>query len=236
MPVETKPWSAHLERLRGKLVVSCQAHGDNPLRGPEFMAAMAEAAVRGGAAGIRADGVDDVAAIRRRVDVPILGINKLADDSGKIFITPTAASATAIIAAGAELIALDGTPRPRPNGETLSDVVAAIHASGAASLADIDTIEHARFAIEGGVDLVGTTLSGYTDASPKQSAPDFALLRQLVAESPVPVFAEGRIWTPEQAREALAIGAAFVVIGTAITNPMAITVRFTAAMFDSQNH
>ena len=48
--------AAELARLRGRLVVSCQAREGNPLHGPAFMAAMAEAAVLGGAAGIRADG------------------------------------------------------------------------------------------------------------------------------------------------------------------------------------
>jgi N-acylglucosamine-6-phosphate 2-epimerase len=223
---------AALGRLAGGLVVSCQARADNPLHGPVFMAAMAAAAVQGGAVGIRADGVDDIAAIRKVIPavMPIMGIAKARSADGSVFITPTAASAQSVIAVGAELVALDGTPRPRPGGESLREVVAAVHAVGGAALADIGTIEHARYAIECGVDAVGTTLSGYTDDSPKIEGPDFALLEQLVAESPVPVFAEGRFWTPEEARRALEIGASFVVVGTAITNPQAITARFVAAM------
>jgi N-acylglucosamine-6-phosphate 2-epimerase len=223
---------AELERLRGGLVVSCQAREDNPLHGLVFMAAMARAAVQGGAAGIRADGVADVAAIRAAVgeDVPIMGIFKVKQPDGMLFITPSAESARAVIAAGARLVALDGTARSRPGGESLAEVVAAIHEAGGAALADVGTRDDARYAVGCGVDAVGTTLSGYTPDSPKQEGPDLALLEQLARECPVPVFAEGRIWTREEARRALDLGAAFVVVGTAITNPAAITARFVAAM------
>ena len=225
---------AALRRLANGLVVSCQAREDNPLHGPVYMAAMAKAAVQGGAVGIRADGEDDIAAIRAAIPshIPIMGIFKVRQPDGSVFITPSVESARKVIAAGAELIALDGTPRPRPGGDCLRDVAATIHAAGGAALADIGTIEHARYAIECGVDAVGTTLSGYTPDSQMQEGPDYALLKRLVAESTVPVFAEGRIWTREEARQALEIGASFVVVGTAITNPQAITARFVAAMKD----
>ena len=223
---------AALRRLDGGLVVSCQAKEDNPLHGPVFMAAMASAGVNGGAVGIRADGTDDIAAIRSAIpgDVPIMGISKVRQQDGTVFITPSAERARNVVAAGAALVALDGTSRPRPGGDSLRAVVAAIHAAGGVALADIGTIEHARYAMESGVDAVGTTLSGYTADSPHQEGPDFALLEQLVAESTVPVFAEGRFWTREEARRALDIGASFVVVGTAITNPQVITARFVAAM------
>jgi N-acylglucosamine-6-phosphate 2-epimerase len=198
---------------------------------------MARAAILGGAAGIRADGVADVAAIREAVgpEIPIMGIFKVKQPDGSLFITPTAAGARAMVEAGARLVALDGTRRPRPGGESLATVIAAIHAAGAAALADIATVEDARQALASGADAVGTTLSGYTVDSPKQEEPDFALLEQLVREPPVPapVFAEGRFWTAEQVRQAMALGAAFVVVGTAITNPTAITARFVKALAQS---
>lgn len=222
--------AAQLASLRGRLVVSCQARADNPLHGPAKMAAMATAAVLGGAAGIRADGAADIASIRAAVDVPLIGIRKVVDARGGLFITPTADSAREVIAAGARLVALDGTDRPRPGGEALSEVIAAIHAAGALALADIDTPASARAAVAAGADAVGTTLSGYTARSPASATPDLALLSNLVAWSPVPVFAEGRIWTREEAAQAIALGAAFVVVGTAITNPTAITARFVAAL------
>jgi N-acylglucosamine-6-phosphate 2-epimerase len=223
---------SELDRLRGGLVVSCQARDNNPLRGPVFMAAMAEAAVLGGAVGIRADGEADVAAIREAVgpDVPIMGIFKVKPPDGSLFITPTAEAARKVVAAGARLVALDGTTRPRPGGETLVEVVAAIHAEAGIALADVGTAEDAHYAVLCGADAVGTTLSGYTPNSPKFEGPDFPLLERLARECPVPVFAEGRIWTGEDARRALDLGAAFVVVGTAITNPTAITARFVSAM------
>jgi N-acylglucosamine-6-phosphate 2-epimerase len=223
---------ADLERMRGGLVVSCQAREENPLHGPMFMAAMARAAVLGGAVGIRADGAADVTAIREAVgaEIPIMGIFKVKQPDGSLFITPNAEGARVVLNAGARFVALDGTRRPRPGGESLAAVIAAIHAGGGVALADIATLEDAQYALQSGADAVGTTLSGYTPDSPKQEGPDFLLLERLVAESPVPVFAEGRFWTPEQARRAIEIGAAFVVVGTAITNPTAITERFVDAM------
>jgi len=223
---------AELDRLRGGLVVSCQAREDNPLHGPRFMAVMASAAIAGGAVGIRADGVADVTAIRDAIgpQVPIMGIFKVKQPDGSLFITPGAEGGLAIVAAGARLVALDGTTRPRPGGEQLADVVSAIHAAGGAALADVGTIEDALYAVSCGVDAVGTTLSGYTPDSPKSEGPDFVLLQRLAHDCPVPVFAEGRIWTREEARKAIELGAAFVVVGTAITNPTAITARFVAAL------
>jgi N-acylglucosamine-6-phosphate 2-epimerase len=223
-----------LRSLTGGLVVSCQARESNPLHGPTFMAAMAEAALLGGAAGIRADGEADITAIRAAIgpDVPIIGIYKVKQADGSLFITPSIESARKVITAGAELVALDGTARDRPGGDSLRDVVESIHEAGGAALADIDSLERAGYAIECGVDAVGTTLSGYTAGSPKVTGPDFELLERLAAESPVPVFAEGRIWTREEARKALDLGASFVVVGTAITNPQAITARFVAALAD----
>lgn len=221
-----------LDRLRGALVVSCQAREGSPLHGPVVMAAMAMAAMLGGAVGIRANGEADVAAIRAAVgpDVPVAGINKVRQPDGSLFITPTAQAARTVIAAGARLVALDGTTRPRPGGESLADVVATIHDAGCAALADVGTTEDARYALACGVDAIGTTLSGYTPNSPKQDGPDFALLESLIGLCSIPVFAEGRIWTGEEARRAIDLGAAFVVVGTAITNPTTITTRFVAAL------
>jgi N-acylglucosamine-6-phosphate 2-epimerase len=221
-----------LAALAGKIVVSCQAREENPLYGSLFMAAMAEAAVLGGAAGIRADGVMDIAAIRERIgpDVPIMGILKTEMPDGSLFITATASHAQEVIGAGASLVALDGTRRDRPGGESLASVVAAIHEAGGAALADIDTLDSAVYAIECGADAVGTTMAGYTPQRAKVEGPDFALLEEVVGRVNVPVFAEGRIWTREEAARAFDLGASFIVVGTAITNPLAITERFVAAI------
>jgi N-acylglucosamine-6-phosphate 2-epimerase len=221
---------AELAQLTGGLVVSCQAPPGHPLHGPAFMAALAEAAVQGGAVGIRADGAADIAAIRARVSVPILGISKARDEHGTVFITPDRAAAAAVLGAGARLVALDGTRRPRPGGEALADVIAYLHDQGAAALADVATLDEGQYAVACGADLVGSTLSGYTPDSPRLTGPDLDLVRTLVAHCPAPVFAEGRYWEPAQVAAALAAGAAFVVVGTAITNPLAITQRFVGVL------
>jgi len=219
-----------LAALHGGIVVSCQAQPGNPLHGPDLMAVMARAAELGGARGIRANGAEDVAAIRRATDLPVIGIVKRDYPDSAVYITPTVAEVREVARAGAQIVALDGTRRPRPNGVTLAQCVAAAHAEGALAFADLATTDDLRGAIDAGIDAVGTTLSGYTAESTPSVTPDFDLLHWLVRHSPVPIYAEGRLWTPDEAREALTLGASFVVIGTAITNPMAITSRFVAGI------
>jgi N-acylglucosamine-6-phosphate 2-epimerase len=230
---------AHLRQLsglKGGLVVSCQARPGNPLHGPETMALMAQAAELGGARGLRVNGPADTRSVMQVTSIPVLGINKVEYDDSPVMITPTVRDAEALLATGVPFIALDGTNRLRPNGETLADIIKTIHDHGALALADLATSDDLKGAVDAGADAVGTTLSGYTPESASDSDdPDFELLAWLVKYSPVPVFAEGRIWTPEQATEALRIGASFVVAGTAITNPMAITSRFTTMMENSRS-
>lgn len=219
-----------LAALCGGIIVSCQP-GDatNPMAGPDSMARMARAAMIGGAVGIRANGVEDTRAIMDAVPLPVLAINKVDYGDSPVRITPTLADTEAILATGAQFIALDATTRHRPNGESLRASVDAIHAAGALAFGDLATREDLSSALAAGVDAVGTTLSGYTEESATSSdEPDLDLVAYFVTHSSVPVFAEGRYWTPKQASAALEIGASFVVVGTAITNPMKITERFVA--------
>lgn len=216
--------------MRGGIVVSCQARPGNPLEGAETMALMARAAELGGARGVRVNGARDIAAVQRASTLPIIGINRIEQPDSAVAITPTLASAETILATGIGIVALDATQRRRPGDERLPAIVAAIHAHGALALGDLATIDDLEPAVRAGVDAVGTTLSGYAAGSPKLRGPDFALLSELVRRSAVPVFAEGRFWTPAQVGRAFDLGAAFVVVGTAITNPMAITSRFVSAI------
>jgi N-acylglucosamine-6-phosphate 2-epimerase len=210
------------------LIVSCQAGAASALHGPDPMARMAREAAAGGAAGIRANGAADVAAIRAAVDLPIIGIHKLGDPAG-VFITPTLDAAAEVVRAGATLVALDGTLRPRPDGTPLAALVAVIQADlGVPVMADVDTYEAGVAARAAGADLVATTLSGYT-GGPVPAGPDLDLVTRLASTLDCPVVAEGRYATPEQVRAALDAGAHAVVVGTAITNPAAITRRFREA-------
>lgn len=221
---------ARLDRLHGGLVVSCQARPGNPLHDPEAMAMMARAAEQGGARGLRMESVPDIMAVQRVSTLPIIGIRKIERADSPVVITPTRASAREILSTGVDYVAMDATHRPRPQGEAMREVVREIHRHGAIALGDLAALNDLEPALRAGIDAVGTTLSGYTAGSPAKEEPDFDLLRALVRLSPVPVYAEGRFWTPEQAVEAFALGASFVVIGTAITNPMAITSRFVSAI------
>lgn len=219
--------SGILGRLKGGLVVSCQTQA--PLNGPDVMAAMAEAAVLGGAVGIRANGADDVAAIRRRVSVPIIGINKQRSPDYAIYITPTLDSALAVANAGADIVAMDGARGPRPTGIELRDQIAGVQAAGALVMADISTLDEGLWAADCGADIVATTMSGYTPYSPKQEGPDLDLIGQLAARLSQPIIAEGRFYTPDDVRAAFERGAFAVVVGRAITEPQLLTRRFAAA-------
>lgn len=223
------PISSPLIRsLQSGLIVSCQALPHEPLHGAPIMARMARAAHEGGAVGIRANGPDDVRAIREVVTLPLIGLFK--DGTEGVYITPTLAHARAIIEAGADIIALDATPRPRPNGERLEQIIAAIHALGRLVMADISTVDEGCAAEAAGADLISTTLSGYTPYSPQRSDPDLDLVQRLVGRVQLPVIAEGRIATPAHLVAAFQAGAYAVVVGGAITRPQMITRTFVDAI------
>ncbi|MFD3404710.1 N-acetylmannosamine-6-phosphate 2-epimerase [Kribbella sp. NPDC058693] len=212
---------------RGSLVVSCQAGPENPIHGPAAMALMAQAAEAGGAGAIRANGPDDIAAIRAVTDLPIVGLHKLGDPAG-VFITPTYGCAAGVVAAGADLVALDATLRPRP--ERLDEQITRIHDElGVPVMGDVDSLDAGLAAREAGADFVATTLSGYTDGR-TPTGPDIELVRQLATRLDCPIIAEGRIWTAEDVMSVRDAGAYAVVVGTAITNPRDITARLVGAL------
>ena len=223
-----------LAALHRKLIVSCQAQPGEPLHSSYIMARMAIAARAGGAAGIRCESPADIRAIRDAVPgVPLIGLWKvtLPGFETTVYITPRVSDCAAVADADADIIAVDATLRPHPGGTAADLIRGAKAATGKLIMADIDTVAAAVAAVDAGADCVSTTLSGYTAESPRQTAPDFALLEQLIAlRLPVPVFAEGRINTPEQARQALDLGAFAVVVGGAITRPQQITTRFVSAV------
>ncbi|MFC6600414.1 putative N-acetylmannosamine-6-phosphate 2-epimerase [Kitasatospora paranensis] len=214
--------------LAGGLVVSCQALPGEPLHGPHFMVQLALAAEAGGAVGLRLNGLADIAAVRSAVSLPIIGLWKDGDEG--VYITPTLRHALAVADAGADIVALDATGRPRRDGLTLAETIASLHRCGVLVMADVSTFGEGVAAAEAGADLVGTTLSGYTPESPDVPGPDLDLVRALAAALLVPVVAEGRISTPDEASAAIAAGAHTVVVGGAITRPAALTARFSAAL------
>ncbi|MFI7219801.1 N-acetylmannosamine-6-phosphate 2-epimerase [Micromonospora maritima] len=223
-----------LDTIRGRLVVSCQADPGEPLDDPTHMVALARSALHGGAAGIRAQGLRDLRALRAALpDTPLIGLVK--DGNAGVYITPTLAHADAVAATGVQIVALDGTRRPRPDGLTLAETVTGLRRRHPRVLvmADVADAADGHAAVAAGVDLVGTTLSGYTGGAVPHD-PDLELIATLAATLPVPVVAEGRINTPDEAAAALRHGAHAVVVGTAITRPAVVTARFAAALVTSR--
>ena len=206
-----------LDRLRGGLIVSVQAREGSALDDAQVLAAMARAAQENGAAGVRIQGVRNLEAVRRRVDVPVIGIIKRQYDGFEAYITPTLTEVREVLACGAEIVAFDATGRPHPDGTTVPALVAAIHAGGALAMDDCALSEDGVCAVAAGADIVATTLTGYTKETQGISLPALGLVRDL-REMEAFVICEGGIHAPAQAAEALAAGADAVVVGTAITN------------------
>ncbi len=214
--------------LEGRLIVSCQAPPGDPMRETSALVRLALCAVAGGGAAIRANEPEVVAAIPAAVDLPVIGLWK--DGDTGVYITPTVRHALAVVEAGAAVVAADATDRPRPDGSTFAELVAAVHAAGALVMADVSTLAEGIAAADQGADFVSTTLSGYVPGTPEQTGPDLDLVTSLSAALSVPVVAEGRINSPQEAAEAVARGAHSVVVGTAITAPTALTSRFVAGL------
>ncbi|GIN09998.1 MULTISPECIES: N-acetylmannosamine-6-phosphate 2-epimerase [Shouchella] len=215
-----------LNEIKGGLIVSCQALEDEPLHGSMIMAKMAKAAKWGNAVGIRANSVEDIQAIKNEVDLPVIGIIKREYPESEVYITPTKAEVNELLSTGVDMIAIDATNRKRPNGGRVDQLVRHIQANRCLVMADISTFDEGVEAAKLGVDCISTTLSGYTPYSRQQRGPDFHLLEQLVRELNMPIIAEGRIQTPEEAKKAIELGAHAVVVGSAITRPQLITHTF----------
>jgi putative N-acetylmannosamine-6-phosphate epimerase len=217
------------QSLAGGLIVSCQAPDADPFRDPASMARFAQAAGRGGAIGLRVNGAPDVAAVRQAVSLPVIGIQKRTQPDGKVLITLSFEDARELVTAGAQIVAVECTARALAFGAL--DLIRRIRAElNVPVMADIATLEEAIAAEEAGVDLVASTMRGYTEETKhiRLFQPEF--IAALVTVLKIPVLAEGRVDTPEQAAEALRAGAHAVIVGTAITRPEVITARFAAAL------
>lgn len=232
-----------IQAIDGALIVSTQASKGEPLCQKEHILALALSAINGGARALRLEGTENIRFVRDFVDkaftgfLPIIGLTKAEvpdqEKLSSVYITPSFADAQALAGSGADIIALDATQRRRQDEYSLAQTIEMIHEQlGKPVWADCSTFGDALQAFEAGADIVSTTLYGYTQETslPKDSAPSFALLGDLVEHVNVPVILEGRVWQPEELTKAFETGAYAVVVGSAITRPQLITERFVKAI------
>lgn len=219
-----------IDNLKGSLIVSCQALEDEPLHDSFIMGKMALAAKQGGADGIRANTVADIQQIKKESKLPIIGIIKMDYENSDVYITPTVEEVDALVTEGVEIIAIDATRLVRPDGSDFNIFFRKVKEKypNQIFMADVSTVEEGLEAENAGVDIVATTLVGYTEHSRGDSPLD--TLKKLTQKLSVPVIAEGNMNTPEIAEKALALGAHAVVVGSAITRPQIITRKFKKAV------
>ena len=219
-----------IETVHKKLIVSCQALPEEPLHSSFIMGRMALAAKEGGAAGIRANTKEDIAEIRKNVDLPIIGIVKRDYPDCKVYITPTMKEIDELMEVKPEIIAIDATKDLRPNGVALDEFYAQIREKYPNQLlmADCSTYEEAKHADELGFDFIGTTIVGYKEQSKdmKIEQNDFELIKKIVKNVKHNVIAEGNINTPEKVKRVMQLGVFSIVVGSAITRPQLITKTF----------
>jgi N-acylglucosamine-6-phosphate 2-epimerase len=215
--------------LRGGLIVSVQTSELNPLHGSEHVGALARAAELGGAAAVRVDSPEHVAIVRAVTGLPLMGIYTRSLPGSDVLVTPTFESARAIVAAGAEIVSVDGTGRQRPGGEELRDLVRRVHEElEVPVMADVSSLEQGLVAREAGADVIGSAIEGYERAETR--SPDIGLVRDLVERLDCPVIAERHFTTTDEVRAAMAAGAHAVVVGSAIVDPTLAVRRFADAV------
>ena len=223
-----------LEDIKNHLIVSCQALEYEPLHSSFIMSKMALAAYQGGAKGIRANTIEDIQAIKKEVDLPIIGIIKQEYEGSVVFITPTIKEVDALVKEGVDIIAIDATIRERPHHIYLDDFFKEVRKKypNQKFMADCSTIEEAIHADELGFDFIGTTMIGYTKESKglKIEEKDFEIIKTIIQKVKHPVIAEGNIDTPQKAKRVLELGCYSVVVGSIITRPQLITKRFIDIM------
>lgn len=223
-----------LDAIHGRMIVSCQAVKGEPLYVEEksVMYLMARAAKQAGATMIRTSGVRDVVAIKEETGLPVIGLIKIQYEGYDAYITPTMKEVDELVEAGADIVALDCTIRKRGDGTTINEFITQIKEKypDLMLMADVSNYEEGVNAWKCGVDIVGTTMSGYTPYTEAKDEPDYELMSHLAADLDIPVIGEGKIHSPEEAVKALSTGVWAIVVGGAITRPLEIAQRFMKAI------
>lgn len=225
-----------LKKIKNNIIISVQAQANEPLYDEKCMLAMMQSVINGGASALRVANIRDVKNAKENFQVPIIGITKpnIIPQNYKelVYITPTVKDCVDLIEAGADIIAFDATVRKNNTSESnssLNEIILTIKNANKIAMADISTYEEAKIAYEKGVDIISTTLSGYTIESQNSSPndePDFDLLKKLTSSFDIPIILEGKIWEPQHIIKAFKLGAFSVVIGSAVTRPQLIVKRY----------
>ncbi|MBN2572341.1 MAG: putative N-acetylmannosamine-6-phosphate 2-epimerase, partial [Ignavibacteriales bacterium] len=166
------------------------------------------------------------------VGLPVIGLIKSKFKDGYVKITGRMSDVEKLVEIGCDLIAVDGTFRKREGLEGPDFINKIKHNFDCGIMADISTHEEGKFCFDAGADCISTTLHGYTPETEKEKTekPNFELVKRYKNYLPCPVFAEGRISTPNDAKKMLRLGAWGVIVGTAITRPEVITDWFVKEM------
>lgn len=220
--------------VRGGLIVSCQAYPGDPINTTDTLTRIAQTVVGAGVSGIRAQGPDSIRSFRTALgSVPIIGLWKIGETGVRI--TPTLESAIAVAEAGADIVALDATRRPRPDGLSFRETAERLKSTAdVAVMADCGSVRDGLMAAEAGADYIGTTLAGYTEDRARTNGPDIELVSELVGACDRPVIAEGRFFDPSQVVAALDAGAFAVCVGSAITHPGRTARRYLETIANSR--
>lgn len=213
------------QKIKGGMIISCQSEGDDPFNTPSGVTLFAKAAHMAGAAGIRSQGLAKIRMIIKNVPLPMIGLLKGKFSDGTVKITGSFRQVEQLVNLGCDIIAIDGTFRLR-EGLTGPNFISEVKKRfpNCVIMADIATYEEGIACEAAGAQCLSTTLSGYTPETqhlPKDR-PDFKLLESLVLKCKIPVIAEGKIKSPEDAAQMMKLGAFAVVIGTVITRPRVV--------------
>ena len=226
-----------LKKIKNEIIISIQAMPDEPLYDENCIIAFARSVVDlGGARALRLAGERDIKNIKKIYpNVVVIGITKpkVIPKNYKelVYITPTVDDCKKVIDAGADIVAFDGTMRPRPNNEQLCNLINFVKENDKLTMADIATFDEAKNAYKMGCDIVSTTLSGYTkETENNPDEPDFNLVKKIKANLDIFTILEGKIWEKDDVKKAFESGADSVVVGSAITRPQLIYKRFKGAI------
>ena len=202
------------------LFVSCQQYKNEEYYTAKFIQSMAFAAKLGGAKGLRIEGAENIIFVKKKIDLPVIGLIKKKMKGKERYICPDIESIDKILETNCEFIAIDFTLRDNCNKYYYTKVTKLIHEkSDCKIVADISTIKEAKLAIENGADFVSTTLCGYTNKTKDRKLPDLNLIQQISKEGIRNLIAEGGYSNHSHYIRALELGAKIIVIGTAITRP-----------------